>query len=130
MEPEDAELLVRDTRNLSLGARVDWGWRVTPLLHADRLNLFIHLFAVPAFIAGHLLPLVGVVDLVVGGALVLLSLAMQFYGHRREAVPSPPFRGAGDFLRRLYIEQWLNFWRFLLGGGWLRALHGRGQSRR
>lgn len=122
MKPEDAELLARDTRNLSLGALTEWGWQVTPLLHGDKLNLLIHLFAVPLFIAGHVLPLAGVVGVVAGGAGVLLSLALQFYGHRREAVLSPPFRGAGDFLRRLYIEQWLNFWRFLVSGGWLRAV--------
>lgn len=126
MKPDDAELLERDTRNLPLGALVDWGWQVTPLLHGDRLNLLIHLFAVPAFVAGHLLPLTGVLGVLPGGGLVILSLALQFVGHRREAVHSPPFRCVGDFLRRLYIEQWLNFWRFLFSGGWLRAL-GKGR---
>ena len=32
--------------------------------------------------------------------------------------------GARDFLRRLYAEQFCNFWRFLFSGQWYASLRG------
>ena len=61
--------------------------------HQDRVNLLIHIFAVPTFA---LAPL-GVIWGVVGGRWLLalvfallpaVSLAVQGYGHKRE--PNPP----------------------------------------
>ena len=37
-------------------------------------------------------------------------------------VPPEPFAGPGQALARLFFEQWLTFPRFVLSGGWRRAL--------
>ena len=47
---------------------------------------------------------------------------MQGIGHKREAEPPVPFDGPGDFLARVFVEQFFTFPRFVLTGGWLRNL--------
>ena len=58
--------------------------------------------------------------LALGG--MLLSIALQGRGHRSEFVPPEPFVGPGDAISRILLEQWITFPRFVLSGGWLRAL--------
>ena len=98
-----------------------------PRFHQDRLNLILHIFAVPAFA---LAPLAVVGSLVVGhwaaalffAAVPAASLAVQGYGHKREPNPPLPFDGPGHFARRILKEQYVTFPRFVLSGGWARAL--------
>jgi hypothetical protein len=40
----------------------------------------------------------------------------------------PPFEGARDFVRRLYAEQFCNFWRFLFSGQWYASLRARNDA--
>ena len=58
--------------------------------------------------------------LALGG--MLLSIALQGRGHRHEPVPPEPFASPGDAISRIFLEQWITFPRFVLSGGWLRAL--------
>lgn len=101
--------------------------------HRTRQNLLIHIVAVPmlwlaAFQAmgGLLLLLLGVPGAftMLAWATVLggLSLFAQGHGHARETVAPEKFADAGDFVRRLLAEQFINFPRFVLGGQWLRNL--------
>jgi hypothetical protein len=39
-----------------------------------------------------------------------------------EPVPPEPFTGAGNAVARLLLEQWITFPRFVVSGGWHRAL--------
>lgn len=95
--------------------------------HADGVNLLIHIFAVPAFIFG---TCAAALEMLAGRFLFALlwillpvaSLAAQGAGHKRERVPPAPFRGAVDFLRRIFLEQFFRFWRFVFSGRWLRNL--------
>ena len=55
---------------------------------------------------------------------IAVSLVLQKAGHAREPVQVHPFAGAKDFARRLYAEQFCNFWRFLFTGQWFVAWKG------
>ena len=71
---------------------------------------------------GHILLVAGILInpwLLVAAILsIVVSLAAQKVGHSLERDQVPPFTGAGDFLRRIYAEQFCNFWRFLFSGQW------------
>jgi uncharacterized membrane protein YGL010W len=108
---------------------IAWQWDGYPEYHRDRLNLIIHLLAVPAFIVGTL----GVVtELALGrwlyaagaAGVMAVGFAAQAVGHGREASPAIPFAGAGDAISRIFTEQFINFPRYLASGRWLAALRG------
>lgn len=108
---------------MTFGELVAWAWRETPPVHENRTNLLIHLVAVPIFALGHVVVAIGILAwsawLVVSGvALVVLSLVAQKQGHALERQPVHTFASGKDFLRRLYAEQFCNFWRFLFSGRW------------
>ena len=98
-----------------------------PRFHRNRTNLLIHIVAVPIFIAG-------VGGLVVGGFLInstlmiagpvamVLSLAAQGRGHKLEQIPPKPFTGPGNFLFRIFREQFVTFPWFVVSGGLSTAL--------
>lgn len=100
-----------------------------PDFHRNRTNLAIHIVMVPVFEATTLGALYaaasgrwGLAGLLALGPAV--SLAAQGIGHGREPVPPLPFRGPLDFVRRLLVEQFYLFPRFVLTGGWARAWRG------
>jgi hypothetical protein len=101
---------------------VAWAWRETPPVHKNSGNLIIHLIAVPLFVSGHVLMLSGVLVVwwlaLVGLLCIVISIAVQGFGHSLERQQVHPFTGPWDFLRRLYAEQFYNFWRFLFTGQW------------
>ena len=122
-----------EARNaMSLSELVAWAWRETPPVHKNVTNLLIHLFAVPLFVIGHVLVVAGIAFnsrlLLVAPICIVLSLAMQKFGHSLERTQVPPFTGAGDFLRRLYAEQFWNYWRFLLSGQWYASFKARHEN--
>ena len=57
--------------------------------------------------------------------LMVVSFAVQGLGHKREAEAPVPFDGPGDFLARVFVEQFITFPRFVLSGGWMRQLSSR-----
>jgi hypothetical protein len=56
-----------------------------------------------------------------GAVLMFGALAAQGRGHRTEANAPVPFRSPFDFVARFFVEQWVTFPRFVLGGGFARA---------
>lgn len=102
-----------------------WQWLSYGNYHQTRANLLIHIFAVPLFWLGTL----GLIGAMVSGSwlmllvsplLMVLSMVAQGRGHRTD-VPPVPFSGPANALGRIFLEQWINFPRYLLSGGWLRA---------
>lgn len=91
-------------------------------MHRNPTNLLVHLLAVPLFVLGHVLLVAGFIVnpwlLPIGVAGIAVSLAAQKYGHSLEQRQVHAFSGARDFVRRLYAEQFCNFWRFLFSGQW------------
>lgn len=111
---------------MSFSELLSWAWTETPPVHRRTANLLIHLFAVPLFVAGHFPLVAGIFSdkglLVAGLGCIVISLLLQAYGHSLERQRPPPFTGARDFVRRLYAEQFCNFWRFLFSGKWYASL--------
>jgi uncharacterized membrane protein YGL010W len=112
------------------GGLMAWQWRNYDANHRDRGNLLLHFVAVPAFIGATL----ALVSCLLHGywfaaalsfLLMVLAFAVQAVGHKRESEAPIPFDGAGDFLGRVFIEQFITFPRFILSGGWLRQLQHR-----
>jgi len=121
--PSDmAQSVLEDRNAMSFPELLSWAWRETPPVHKNGTNLLIHIVAVPLFVLGHVLLLVGILvsPWLLRAAIlcVVISLAAQSFGHSLEKNRVPPFTGAKDFLRRLYAEQFCNFWRFLFSGRW------------
>jgi len=112
---------------MNIAELLQWQWAGYPQYHQARVNLLIHIFAVPLFIVGTV-ALVGAIAklsvllLAVAFGCILVSVALQGRGHRLESVPPQPFSGPLNFVSRLFLEQWITFPRFVLSGGWLEAL--------
>ena len=122
MAPDTSE----DRSRMSFPELVSWAWRETSPVHTNATNLLIHLFAVPLFVLGNLLVVAGIAfdPWLLGAAVVCMiaSLALQKVGHALEPVQVHPFTGPRDFLRRVYAEQFCNYWRFLFSGQWYASL--------
>ncbi|MGL6289079.1 MAG: hypothetical protein ACRC2H_00155 [Silanimonas sp.] len=111
--------------NAREGGLLAWQFRDYAERHQDKLNLWLHLYAVPAFIAGALAAVLNLLALSVVGVLaslafVVAAFLVQGLGHKREPVAPLPFDGPGDFLMRVFAEQFITFPRFVLSGGWMR----------
>jgi hypothetical protein len=110
-----------------------WAWGETPPVHTNTINLIIHLFAVPLFVVGHILFLAGPFTswwlAGLGLLSIVLSVGIQGIGHSLERRKVPPFSGRRDFVRRLYAEQFCNFWRFLFSGQWYASFVRSGDGR-
>ena len=107
-----------------------WQWSDYTAKHRDRGNLLLHAGAVPLFLLSTLLPVAALVSregvaAVFAVAGMGVSVALQGRGHRREREAPTPFDGAGDFVTRFFVEQWVTFPRFVLSGGWLRNFRGQ-----
>lgn len=104
-------------------------WEGYSRYHQSRRNLLLHIVFVPLFLAGNVILVIALAKgcwLLGLGAAVLMSLSLlvQGRGHRKEPVSPEPFTGPGNALSRILLEQWVTFPRFVLSGGWGRALRG------
>ena len=103
-------------------------WRDYAERHRDRVNLLIHIVAVPLFWIGAInaigaLLFSGVVYALGGVILAALALFAQGIGHDREALQPQTFAGPWDFAQRIAAEQFVTFPRFVISGGWWRNLN-------
>jgi hypothetical protein len=115
---------------MSMPQLLRWQWEGYSRYHQSRFNLLLHIVLVPLFLVSNVALLVAFFQrswLVGIGALVLMvfSIALQVRGHRKEPVPPEPFTSPSNAVSRIFSEQWVTFPRFVLSGGWLRALRQR-----
>lgn len=112
---------------------LEWQWSAYPAAHRDRLNLWLHVFTVPLFMAGTVAvvtsPVTGAGFAAAGIAAMVVAIGAQGKGHASEGGRPAPFDGPLDFVARIFAEQWITFPRFVLAGGLRRAL-GKGAERR
>jgi hypothetical protein len=117
---------------MSFPELLSWAWSETPPVHKRTANLLIHIFAVPLFVVGHVLFVASLFSnkwlLVAALGCIVVSLALQTFGHSLEKDKPPPFEGPRDFVRRLYAEQFCNFWRFVFSGKWYASLRSRNDA--
>jgi len=104
-----------------------WQWEGYPRYHQSHFNLLLHIIFVPLFLASNIGLLLAVVQgswlvAILAGVFMFFSIALQGRGHRIEPVPPEPFTGPGNALSRIFLEQWITFPRFVVSGGWARAL--------
>jgi hypothetical protein len=104
-----------------------WQWEGYTQYHQSRANLLLHIVVVPLFLLGN----VGLVLALINGAILpallslaamVVSMALQGRGHGKEVVPPVPFSSRTNAISRILLEQWVTFPRFVLSGGWWRAL--------
>jgi hypothetical protein len=106
---------------------LEWQWSDYAAKHQQRDNLVMHIVAVPIFWLGAMLLLYaafyrsGVLALMAVVAMVV-SLVAQARGHGMESEDPEPFEGALDFPARFVVEQFVTFPRYVISGGWYRAL--------
>jgi hypothetical protein len=106
---------------------VRWQWEGYPTFHTTKLNLAIHIIAVPAFVANLVALLFALATMHWISALesllgMVVSFAVQGFGHKREPQPAIPFDGPVDAISRIFVEQLITFPRFVFSGRWLAAL--------
>jgi hypothetical protein len=106
---------------------LEWQWSDYSAKHGNRVNLLLHIVAVPLFQIGTVILAYAVIRLS-GAAAVLAAVCMvaalvaQGRGHKLETETPAPFDGAADFVSRFVAEQWVTFPRFVLSGAWYRNL--------
>lgn len=105
---------------------LQWQWNGYSEFHRSRRNLLIHIIVVPLFLIANIHLIVQLIQhnyvfAAASGLVMIVSLAMQGRGHKMESTPSIPFSSPRNAIARLLLEQWINFPRFALSGGWWRA---------
>jgi uncharacterized membrane protein YGL010W len=118
---------------VALAAFLAWQWSDYPAKHRSRVNLVIHIVAVPLFMLGCLTVAAGIVRFapsqIVGGLVAMVvSVVLEGIGHRLEAERPAPFAGFGDFVKRFFLEQWVTFPRFVFSGRYFSNLAGPARS--
>lgn len=112
---------------MGAGELLKWQWDGYPRYHHSRANLLIHIVVVPLFLLGN----IGLVVALLRGSLMhaalslaamTVSVVLQGRGHGMERVPPEPFTSPANAVGRIFLEQWVTFPRFVLSGGWWRAL--------
>jgi Protein of unknown function (DUF962) len=98
-----------------------WQWGDYPAKHRSRVNLAIHIVAVPLFMLGCAAVAIGLLRLapltiVPGLVAMIVSVGLEGIGHRFEPERPAPFASFGDFAKRFFFEQWVTFPRFVLSG--------------
>jgi hypothetical protein len=112
---------------MSAGRFLQWQWSGYRAAHQNKTNLFVHIIAVPLFMVATVLAFYALVRLsffsfvfsVLG---FIVSLLMQGRGHKLEPVAPQSFTSGFDFVRRILAEQWITFPRYVITGGWSKAL--------
>lgn len=112
---------------MTLPQLVKWQWDGYATYHQHRGNLLLHIVAIPLFLAGFLILLAGLLRLaplpaLSGLAAIIVSVVLQGRGHKMEPVAPVPFSSPFNGVARIFLEQWINFPRFVFSGGWCRAL--------
>jgi hypothetical protein len=107
---------------------IDWQWKGYDQFHASKVNLLLHIVFVPVFLWGTIGLLSAVLRFHFFGiiaALILMATAflLQGLGHQTEAIKSIPFASPSNALKRILIEQWITFPKFVISGGWWKAFN-------
>jgi Protein of unknown function (DUF962) len=104
-----------------------WQWTDYRSFHQSRANLLLHIVAVPLFLIANISLVLALLQgywtkALVALVVMLLAFAVQAVGHGKESNPSIPFASPANAFGRIFVEQWINFPRYVLSGGWWRAL--------
>ena len=102
-------------------------WRDYPGVHANKVNLAVHLVFVPVFMVGTVMFVTGLCTLSIAAAAAGLlamaaAMAAQGWGHGKEAVRPAGFASPVNALTRILLEQWVTFPGYVLCLAWGRVV--------
>ncbi|MFZ6873960.1 terminase [Undibacterium sp. Di27W] len=114
-------------KSMSVGEILQWQWNGYAQFHQSRANLYMHIIAVPLFLLANISLLVAMAQLsfvaaILSVIVMAVSMAVQGKGHKKEEHPAIPFSSPMNAITRIFLEQWITFPRFVISGGWLKAL--------
>ena len=104
-----------------------WQWNGYSTYHRSRKNLLLHIVFVPLFLTAN----IGLLFAIIAHSWILgfvsiptmgIAIALQGHGHRQENIPPEQFTSPLNAIFRIFLEQWINFPRFVISGGWSRAM--------
>lgn len=112
---------------MTIKETLEWQLNGYSKYHQSRLNLWIHIVAVPTFISATMSLVSALFRLDITSAIyavliMAVSFSVQGLGHSKEANPSVPFDGPTNAIVRIFLEQFVSFPRFFVSGGWYAAL--------
>lgn len=112
---------------MTLKELLEWQWHGYKQFHQSRVNLFIHIVAVPLFILCTLAFLIFLLQLnwpaaITNMVVAMIAMAAQGFGHSKELNPAIAFSSPGQALARILAEQFITFPKFVLTGAWYRAV--------
>ncbi len=98
-------------------------WRDYPNAHANRINFVVHLICVPMFMMGTTAFFFGLYTLSIAMSLTSLvamvaAIAIQGWGHSKEASGPTPFTSRANAFVRIFLEQWVTFPGYVLCLAW------------
>jgi hypothetical protein len=112
---------------MSVSQLLKWQWDGYSRYHGSRANLLLHIVLVPLFVVANVTAVAALIEgawlvAILAIAAMVVAVALQGGGHRREQTPPEPFTGPVNALARIFSEQWVTFPRFVLSGGWSHAM--------
>ncbi len=97
------------------------------LNHWSKKNLIIHIFAVPIFIISNISILywifqLNIIVILLSFWLIWFSLLLQWKWHKLETNKPKKFSSKWDFIKRIYIEQFITFPLFLISWNYFKNI--------
>ena len=95
--------------------------------HRSKLNLWIHILAVPTFIIAFFSLIESVLTMdalqfLYSFLLTIVAIVLQGIGHSKEVHPPEKFTGPVNTITRILLEQLYTFPKFVLSGDWYKAI--------
>lgn len=108
---------------------IQWQYSSFAKFHQSKLNLWIHIVAVPIFVSCFCLLILGIFTfnlniVFISMAGMVGSIVIQGVGHKKEQLPPEAFTGPINVIVRIFLEQTYTFPKFVFTGGWAKAMRG------
>ena len=112
---------------MNLKELIAWQWKDYHQFHQSKVNLIIHIITMPIFALATLATVFFAIQLNWLAALgsifaVIVAFGLQGIGHAQEKNPSIPFASPAQAIKRILLEQFVSFPKYLLTGGFSKAM--------
>ena len=106
---------------------LEWQWKGYAQYHVSKFNLLLHIACVPLFLWGNVALVVSLfkgqwMGVVASAVTMLVAFFAQGLGHKFERTAAVPFSSFSNAIKRVFLEQWFTFPKFVISGLWLKAL--------
>ncbi len=112
---------------MKLKELMSWQWRDYHQFHQSKVNLIIHVITTPIFILACLAMVFFALQLKWLAALgslflVFVAIGLQGFGHNKEENAPIPFDSASQAVKRILLEQFVSFPKYIWTGGVAKAM--------